>query len=54
MFKKIHEIGFIHRDIKPANILVNPDSGNDQQLKIIDFGMVSRYKKHDGGVYTDP
>ena len=48
-------MGFIHRDIKPANILVEVDKqGSNADLKIIDFGMVCRYKKQDGEVYKDP
>lgn len=48
-------MGFIHRDIKPANILVKHDPGSDNfTIKIIDFGMVWRYKKHDGSIYKDP
>lgn len=54
-FKDVHQYGFIHRDIKPANMLVNiSHDEKEATLKVIDFGMVSRYKKHNGSIYTDP
>ena len=37
----LHQKGFIHRDIKPENFILI-DNQNDQRLKLIDFGLVSR------------
>ena len=37
-----HERGFIHRDIKPSNILVGIDENNQEQIKLVDFGITKR------------
>lgn len=34
-----HEHGVIHRDIKPANIMIVKFDGNDDFVKIVDFGI---------------
>ena len=39
---KIHSSGIIHRDIKPSNIFIK-----NQQLKIGDFGLATRYTNTD-------
>lgn len=39
----IHESGYAHRDLKPENILID----DDQQLKLIDFGLCANPK---GGI----
>ena len=39
----IHESGYAHRDLKPENILID----EDQQLKLIDFGLCANPK---GGI----
>ena len=35
----IHESGTIHRDIKPSNILLQRAPGQDEYVKILDFGI---------------
>ncbi|MDM8557205.1 AAA family ATPase [Candidatus Parabeggiatoa sp. HSG14] len=39
---QIHAAKVIHKDINPSNIIFNPDTN---QLKIIDFGIASRFKR---------
>jgi serine/threonine protein kinase/DNA-binding winged helix-turn-helix (wHTH) protein len=36
-----HAEGVLHRDLKPANILVAPVAGDEEQVKIADFGSAS-------------
>ena len=36
----IHQMGYIYRDLKPANIMIK-----DGHIKLIDFGIVRKYKK---------
>lgn len=35
-----HAAGVIHRDLKPSNIMVHRTRAGDEQIKIIDFGLV--------------
>jgi serine/threonine-protein kinase len=34
-----HAAGVVHRDLKPENVLVCPQPGGREQLKIVDFGL---------------
>ncbi|MEP6692693.1 MAG: protein kinase, partial [Gemmatimonadaceae bacterium] len=34
-----HKLGIVHRDLKPDNILVVKDSGGDECVKVVDFGI---------------
>jgi serine/threonine protein kinase len=38
----LHSRGIIHRDLKPENILFEKNTNN---IKLIDFGIATRYKK---------
>jgi formylglycine-generating enzyme required for sulfatase activity len=40
-----HQHGVVHRDLKPANILLQPQAGGEDSLRVTDFGI--------GGVATD-
>jgi serine/threonine protein kinase len=42
----LHKLGIAHRDIKPENILVDITNGQDEQLKICDFGSAKHLLKH--------
>ena len=39
-----HNLGIIHRDLKPENVLM-VSSGNDPQIKIINFGLSKVFKE---------
>ncbi len=36
---RAHEMGVVHRDLKPSNVLVVPQRGGDDQVKLTDFGV---------------
>ncbi|MEM7154023.1 MAG: protein kinase [Myxococcota bacterium] len=38
-----HEAGIIHRDIKPHNCFITPRPGNQDFVKVIDFGIAKLY-----------
>ena len=40
-----HEAGIVHGDVKPGNILV----GNDERVRVTDFGLASLGSEKDGG-----
>lgn len=42
----LHKLGIAHRDIKPENILVDITNGQDEQLKICDFGSAKHLPNH--------
>lgn len=39
----LHKAGFIHRDVKPSNIIIEKNSDNTVNAKIIDFGSADIY-----------
>ena len=42
--KEAHRAGLVHRDIKPSNILVIPDGGTYDHVKLVDFGLVQSHE----------
>ena len=44
MLEKVHEIGFVYNDLKEDNICVGfPEESNPSILKLIDFGVCTKY-----------
>ncbi len=35
-----HRKGVVHRDIKPSNLLIRKDDNDDDEIKVVDFGLV--------------
>jgi serine/threonine protein kinase len=43
-----HQRGVIHRDVKNANILVRQDSAGEEEVKVVDFGIVKLMESDPG------
>ena len=35
-----HRRGIVHRDLKPSNLLIQPHDESEEQVKVVDFGLV--------------
>ena len=49
ILQKVHDVGYVYNDIKPENICVGTFKDSKHKLKLIDFGLVTKYmdgKKH--------
>ncbi|EFO86772.1 hypothetical protein CRE_04548 [Caenorhabditis remanei] len=46
--RDVHSLGYIHRDVKPANMCFGVTQNTRHVLKLVDYGMVRRYKNSDG------
>jgi eukaryotic-like serine/threonine-protein kinase len=41
--REAHQLGLVHRDLKPANIMLLPDGGGGEVVKVLDFGLVKSF-----------
>ena len=49
MIEKLHSIGYIYNDLKLDNLCVgNAKERDPESLKLIDFGLCTKYLKNDG------
>ncbi|CAI2348187.1 unnamed protein product [Caenorhabditis sp. 36 PRJEB53466] len=46
--RDVHSLGYIHRDVKPANMCFGITQNTRHVLKLVDYGLVRRYKNADG------
>jgi serine/threonine-protein kinase len=45
-----HGVGLVHRDVKPANIILCERGGSPDIAKVVDFGLVKRFRTEDTDV----
>ena len=44
--REAHALGIIHRDLKPLNLMITVDRDGEEQVKILDFGIVKLVDEH--------
>ncbi len=47
-----HEMGIVHRDLKPANVMIGIIAGEDDSVKVLDFGIAKALGDDMGSVHT--
>lgn len=45
IFEEIHQVGYIYNDLKLENLLLTPNN----EIRLIDFGLASKYVDSNGG-----
>ncbi len=49
-----HQEGILHRDIRPGNLVIDPDAGEIEQAKLVNFGASNGEPNADNLVYKSP
>lgn len=44
----LHETGHVYNDLKLENIMINQTKDQPPQVKLIDYGLISKYQDEDG------
>ena len=44
--KCVHEAGYVYNDLKQDNIMIELGDKDDFEVRLVDFGLVTKYKKN--------